>query len=89
MSSQAAGPHNFILSVLINGGILLLSIGIGIAYKSYNSIKHYAKEKRCQQLIFATICLYFMALMEMYPYPIMLYPLIIMFYYPYLENKEL
>lgn len=89
MSSFAAGPHNFILSILINGGILLLSIGIAIAYKSYKSIRHYAKERRCQQLIFATICLYFMALMEMYPYPIMLYPLIIMFYYPYLENKNL
>lgn len=89
MSSQAAGPHNFILSVLINGGILLLSVGIGIAYKSYDSIRHYAKERRCQQLIFATICLYFMALMEMYPYTIMFYPFMLMYYYPYLENKEL
>lgn len=82
MSSFAAGPHNFILSIIVNGGILLLSIFILIVYKSYEVIKPYFRERTGQNLIFTTLCLYFMALMEMYPMPIMFYLLILMYYYP-------
>lgn len=82
MSSFAAGPHNYILSIFINGGIILLSVFIWIVYRSYKAIKPFFKERMGQNLIFATICLYFMALMEMYPMPIMFYLLTLMFYYP-------
>lgn len=89
MSSFAAGPHNFILSIIVNGGILLLSIFILIAYKSYKVIKPYFRERMGQNLIFATLCLYFMALMEMYPMPIMFYLLTLMFYYPNSQKAKI
>lgn len=90
MSSFAAGPHNFILSILINGGILLFSLFIAITLKSYKAIKPFINTRTGQDLIFATICLYFMALMEMYPYPIMFYMLICINYYPYIcKNKQI
>ena len=88
MSSFAAGPHNFILSIFVNGGILLFSIFIVIVYKTFKSIKPYMSEWTGQCLIFAAICLYFMGIMEMYPYPIMFYILILMYYYPYLKNER-
>lgn len=88
MSSQASGPHNFILSIFINGGILLFSLFIVIAYKSLCEMKSFFQERMGQILIFGTICLYFMALMEMYPYPIMMYLFILMFYYPYIGSKK-
>lgn len=88
MTSFAAGPHNFILSILINGGVLLFSIFLSIAYKSYKAISPYIKERMGQTVIFAAVCLFFMALMEMYPYPIMFYMLILLFYYPYLQKNK-
>lgn len=88
MTSFAAGPHNFILSIFINGGIFLFSIFLTLVYKTYLAIKSYINEREGQCLIFASICLYFMGLMEMYPYPIMFYILILMYYYPYLKNER-
>ena len=41
----------------------------------------YFKEAEVKNLLFSTICLWIMTLMEMYPYPIMLYPLAIMYNY--------
>lgn len=88
MNSYASGPHNFILSVFVNGGILLFSLLATIAYKTYIASKSYMTERRGQCLIFATVCLLFMSLMEMYPYPIMFYIFTLMFYYPYLKKSN-
>lgn len=86
MSSFAIGPHNFILSILIEGGMLLFSIYIFICVRSYAAIRHFMNQKIAQEIVFATICLWFMSLMEMYPYPIMMFPLILSKYYRNLES---
>lgn len=89
MASSAIGPHNFILSVLINGGIILLGVYLWICAVAVRTIWPYMNERKAQLLVFAVACLWFMSLMEMYSYPIMFFPLIFMFYYPYLAaGKE-
>lgn len=81
MSSIAMGPHNFILAILINGGMLLFVLYILICVYSIHSIRSYFRENDVKNLIFSVICLWTMALMEMYPYPIMLYPLALIYSY--------
>lgn len=89
MTSFATGPHNFILSIFINGGILLFTLFLWIAYKSCIAMKPFFQERTGQCFIMGTICLYFMALMEMFPYPIMIYPLILMKYYRYTTSTDI
>ena len=87
MTSIALGPHNFILAILINGGLLMLILYILICYNAFKSIKLYIHDSSAQILIFSIGCLWIMSLMEMYPYPIMLYPLALAYYYKYTLNK--
>ena len=88
MSSIAMGPHNFILAVLLNGGIILLIFYSIICGYSINSIRPYFKDTEVKNLIFSTICLWIMALMEMYPYTIMLYPLALIYNYQNIKTKQ-
>ena len=88
MSSIAVGPHNFILAVLLNGGIILLIFYSIICGYSINSIRPYFKDTEAKDLICSTICVWIMALMEMYPYTIMLYPLAIMYNYQNIKAKQ-
>lgn len=88
MSSIAMGPHNFILAVLLNGGIILLIFYSIICGYSINSIRPYFKDTEVKNLIFSTICLWIMALMEMFPYPIMLYPLALIYNYQNIKTKQ-
>lgn len=81
MSSFAFGPHNFILSILINGGIILLAIYLAICVTSYRPIHAYRREYVAQTVLFGTVTLWVMSLMEMYPLIIMFLPLMLMYYY--------
>ena len=88
MSSFAYGPHNFILSLFIFGGVLLFTVFIMIVYHTIISVKAYINERIGQYVIFSAVCLYFMGLMEMYPFTIMFYILIVMYYYQYTDKKN-
>ena len=88
MSSFAYGPHNFILSLFIFGGVLLFAVFIMIVYHTIISVKAYINERIGQYVIFSSVCLYFMGLMEMYPFTIMFYILIVMYYYQYTDKKN-
>ena len=81
MSSFALGPHNFILFILINGGILLLALYIVICRVSYKPMHAYRKTYNAQIVMFGTVTLWFMSLMEMYPLLLMMLPLMFMYYY--------
>lgn len=83
MSAFAIGPHNFILSILIHGGVILLSIYIMICSKVVNTIMPYLKIKNMQLLLLAVACLWVMSLFEMYPYTIMFYALALLYYSHY------
>ena len=88
MSSFAKGPHNFVLSVFINGGLILFSLYVVICIYAYNGIKHYFSERRAQILLMGIVTLYFMSLMEMYPYPFMMLPLAFAYYYKYMCDGQ-
>lgn len=83
MSAFAIGPHNFILSILIHGGVILLSIYIMICSKVVKTIMPYLKIKNMQLLLLAVACLWVMSLFEMYPYTIMFYALALLYYSHY------
>lgn len=83
MTALAIGPHNFILSVLINGGLILFSLYCGICVMAYKAIRPFWQDAMLQKLVFAVLCLWVMSLMEMYMYSIMIYPLVLLFYYKY------
>lgn len=88
MEASAIGPHNFILSILINGGVILMSLYIAICAMTYRSMRPYTGDSTFQRLLFATACLWVMSLMEMYPYPIMMYPLALLYYYKYYAEND-
>lgn len=83
MSAFAIGPHNFILSILIHGGVILLSLYIMICSKVVKTIMPYLKIKNMQLLLLAVACLWVMSLFEMYPYTIMFYALALLYYSHY------
>lgn len=84
MTALAIGPHNFILSVLVNGGVILLSLYCVICGMAYRAVRPFLDtDATCQKLLFSVVCLLFMSLMEMYPYAIMMYPLALLYYYQY------
>lgn len=86
MSAFAIGPHNFILSILIHGGVILLSIYVIICGKVVKTILPYFKIKNMQLLLLAVACLWVMSLFEMYPYTIMFYALALLYYSHYLND---
>ena len=86
MSSFAIGPHNFILAILIHGGVILLSVYIMICSKVFKTIHPYLKIKNMQLLMLAVACLWIMSLFEMYPYYFMLYPLALLYYSHYVYD---
>ena len=86
MSSFAYGPHNFILSILIHGGVILLSIYIMVCSKVFKTIHPYLKIKNMQLLLLAVACLWVMSLFEMYPYTIMFYALALLYYSHYVYD---
>lgn len=83
MSAFAIGPHNFILSILIHGGVILLGIYVMICGKVVRTILPYFKRKNMQLLLLAVACLWVMSLFEMYPYTIMFYALALLYYSHY------
>lgn len=86
MSAFAIGPHNFILSILIHGGVILLGIYVMICGKVVKTVQPYFKRKNMQLLLLAVACLWVMSLFEMYPYTIMFYALALLYYSHYVYD---
>lgn len=86
MTAFAIGPHNFILSILIHGGVILLGIYVMICGKVVKTIQPYFKRKNMQLLLLAVACLWVMSLFEMYPYTIMFYALALLYYSHYVYD---
>ena len=88
MSSFAIGPHNYILSILINGGIILLGLYIAICVMTWKAIRPFMENHLCQITVFAVVTLWTMALMEMYPHTIVFFALLLLYYYQYLPIPQ-
>lgn len=81
MSSFAVGPHNFILSILIFGGLILLFLFLAILSLSLLSLLQ-RPDKTYSILALGIMSLLFMMTFETYPIYFIFLLLIIAFYYP-------
>lgn len=81
MDSFAIGPHNFIYSVLITGGVTLLTLLITAMTLTFKRIS--AKfDKHANMLLMGLFTLLFMMLMEVYPFFFLFTLLYVIYYYP-------
>lgn len=81
MDATAKGPHNFILSVLINGSVVLLSLYVLICSIAFKRIVSY-KDNKKYSLLMGIVVYMFMMAMEVYPYFFVFYLLGLAYYYP-------
>lgn len=80
MSTAAMGSHNFILGLLINGGVIALGLYVWLMAKVIIRLIPY--EDRCSNVILASIAtLSVMMLMEYYPIHFPLYLFTLAYYY--------
>ena len=81
MVGRAIGPHNWILSVLIFGGILLLAIMVYVIVISVAPI--WRMSERIPAVVLAGVMMYMVIqLMEVFPYFFFFYLLSLLYYYP-------
>ncbi len=89
MTSWATGPHNFVLYVLVTGGIVLMALYVMICLMAYKAIHPFRDERLAQTTLFCVVTLMFMALMEAYPFPVMFYAISLLYYYPYISCRKI
>lgn len=82
MSSFAIGPHNFIYSVLLRGGILLFILLIAIFATAFKQLLRAGLNPYSIRLVMAVEVWLTMALMEVYPVFYIMYLLTLVYYYP-------
>lgn len=87
MSSFAIGPHNFIYSVLINGGVILFLILFTMCVIALRNILQ-SYDKIANMLLMGIVCLFFMMTMEVYPFFFVFMLLYFTYYYPSISKKQ-
>ena len=87
LSSMAIGPHNFILAVLINGGLLLISAFLYICVVVIRRVLPYFDNMACL-LLMGIVTLLFMMTMEVYPTFFIIYLLTLVYFYPNLCDND-
>lgn len=91
MSSFAIGPHNFIYAVLLRGGLILISVFIGLCVLAFKQLRKAGLNPYSIRLLLAIEVWLTMALMEVYPVFYIMYLLTLAYYYPHvaaLRKKE-
>lgn len=86
MNSFAIGPHNFIYSILINGGVVLFTIFTIICILSLQKILS-SYDKIATILLMGISTLFFMATMEVYPFIFIFMLLFFTYNYPTLNSQ--
>ena len=87
MTNVAIGPHNFIYSILVNGGIVLLSILISLVVVSLKNNNF--KTSYYSWILVSGIMTYaFMMLMEVYPFFFLFLLLAVTYYYNRCQETE-
>ncbi len=84
MTNFAMGPHNFILALLIYGGIVHLALYIAICFTAWRSIAP-CHDRMATILLFAVVTMMVMMLMEMYPHPLVMFMITLVYYYRYIS----
>ncbi len=90
MSSQAIGPHNFVYSVLLNGGAVLMVLFVALCVLAYSRVRHLlAGDTTAVLLVVGFVTMLFMMTMEVYPLFFVVYLLALIYYYPELSSRWL
>lgn len=80
MESSAVGPHNFLLQVLINGGVVLLILFAIFCYMSLKDIRKNMSNE-LSTIVFGIVIMSLMMTMEVYPYFYVIYMFMLVYYY--------
>lgn len=81
MSSAAVGPHNFILWLLISGGVIALGLYVWLVVKVIVKINAYTEDRYSNAILASIATLFVMMLMEYYPIHFPLYLFTLAYYY--------
>lgn len=85
LSPNAIGPHNFIYSILLHGGLLLLCVFIAMFLTTYSNYRQNITHTTTI-LMLGIDSLLFMQTMEVYPTFFIIYLMILVNYYPYISK---
>lgn len=88
LSSLAKGPHNFIYSILINGGLILAALFVWICYETWKMVSCSRLDRLYVILIFSIQTWLFMGTMEVYPIFFFVYLIMLAYYYPTLKIND-
>ena len=86
MDSFAIGPHNFILSVLLNGGFILISLFLLMFFIVIKRI-HVRYDKMGNMLLLGLCIMFFMMTMEVFPFFFVFGLFYVIYYYPTMKFK--
>ena len=84
MSTFARGPHNFVLALLVYGGIFLLPLFIATAFLAIRKISDFIDHTSIK-LLLGTMTFFFMMTFEVYPLFFAFFLLTLIFYYPHIQ----
>ena len=88
LSSLAIGPHNFIYSILINGGLILMALFIGICFETLKRASGSRLDRLYIILLIGIQTWLFMGTMEVYPVFFFVYLVMLAYYYPTLKYND-
>lgn len=87
LSNQAVGPHNFVYSVLLKGGLLLAALLVALIIVPVRRLLTCKMNASSARLLAALTLWFFMSLMEVYPVFCLFFLLLLVYYYPEMAHK--
>ncbi len=86
MVVRGIGPHNFLVNLLINGGLVLMAVFIFLCYIVLRKIPR-PTDSTMRNLLLSIAILFTMMLMEVYAYFFVLYLFILVYYYDNIKKS--
>lgn len=87
MESSAIGPHNFIYSILLNGGLTLIAILLLSIVVMFRRLMGHI-DKTATIVLMGTCVFLFMSTMEVFPFFFFFGLIYTLYYYPFINFKS-
>lgn len=87
LSSLARGPHNFIYSILLNGGLLLMTVFLAMCWLTVRQVLAHKIDRLYITLLLGIQTWLFMGTMEVYPPFFIVYLMLLAYNYPSLQSQ--
>ena len=87
MESSAIGPHNFIFSILLNGGLTLITILLLSIVVMFRRLMGHI-DKTATIVLMGTCVFLFMSTMEVFPFFFFFGLIYTLYYYPFINFKS-